>query len=136
WRTGAERRFAELPASGAACWCLSRCGRPSAKSSSAAVRRNSSPVFSAWLHSHKLHRGNFGGAVDHQVAVIVDPHLFPRQRLRRRAFNLVAGLVIAFAVHVDLAAMARARNDAELLLPRCHASEVCADGLQRKEAFL
>src|SRR6185437_5401258 len=45
-------------------------------------------------------------------------------------------LVIAFAVDVELAAVAWARNDAKLLLPRGHTPEVRADGLQREKAFL
>src|ERR1700745_2493461 len=60
------------------------------------------------------HRRNVGRAIDHQIAIVIQPGTFPRERLRSRPFDLLPVLL-------ELAAVARACNDAQLLLPCCQA---------------
>src|SRR5215469_12050230 len=74
-------------------------------------------------------RWHVGRAIDQQIAVVVDPDSLPRQRLGRRAFDLLATLL-------ELAAMAGAGNHLQFLLPCSQASEVRAHRAQREVAFL
>src|SRR5215469_8818667 len=67
--------------------------------------------------------GNVGGAIDEQIAVVVEPDSFPGKRLGRRSFDL-------FPARFELAAVAGTGNDAQLLLPRGEASQVRADRAQ------
>ncbi len=67
--------------------------------------------------------------VDHQIAFVAEPGLQPRQRLGRRTFDL---LPVAF----ELAAVARAGDDAQLRLPRGQAAEMSADRTQGEKTFL
>src|SRR4249920_520566 len=63
---------------------------------------------------------NVGGASDQQIAVIVKPYAFPRQRLGCWAFDLLPVLL-------ELAAVARAGNDSQLRLPCRQTSQMRAD---------
>src|SRR5579871_91619 len=74
-------------------------------------------------------RRNISGAIDEEIAIIVDPHAFPGKWLRRGSFDLLSTLL-------ELAAVAGAGDDAQLLLPRREASEVSADSAEREVAFL
>ena len=72
---------------------------------------------------------NVGGTIDQQIAVIVEPNALPRQRLGRRAFDLFPALL-------EFAAVARAGDDAQFLLPCRQTSQMRADRADRKVAFL
>src|SRR5271168_268192 len=82
-----------------------------------------------WSDPQVLQGWDVGGAIDHELAIIIDPGLEPRQRLRRRAFDLLAG---AF----EFAAVTRAGDDAKIFVPGGETAEVGAYRVEREEAFL
>src|SRR5579864_3783923 len=96
---------------------------------------NSSKYWSTVFAISDPHEGiprqwrNVGGAIDQQIAVIVEPYAFPRQRPRRRTLDLFSALL-------ELAAVARAGDDAQFLLPCRQTSQMRADRADSKVAFL
>src|ERR1700756_657844 len=96
---------------------------------------NSSKYSSAVFAISDPHEGiprqwrNVGGAIDQQIAVIVEPNALPRQWLGCRTLDLFSALL-------ELAAVAGARDDSQFLFPGGQASEVGAHRAQREIAFL
>jgi hypothetical protein len=95
-------------------------------------RTLSTTVLGVGGHAHILkilQRRNVGGAIDHQVAFIADPGLEPGQRLGRGAFNLLSGAR-------ELAAVAGAGDNAQVLVPCGQAAQVRAYRAERKVALI
>src|SRR5579863_4173581 len=123
--TDAGKHSAEWRAPGAACWCRCRCGRWTARPASVPAFRWLFRSCLACSDPQILERGNGGGAIDHEVAVVTQPGLQPRQGLGRGA-----GELLAFSA--EAAAVARAGNHTELGFPGRQASEMRADCVERK----
>ena len=79
---------------------------------------------------------NVSEAVHQQIAIVVQPDTFPRQRSGCRAFDLVARLVAILGVNVELASVAGASDDPQLWLPGRKTSEMRAHRTQREVALL
>src|SRR5579864_6636437 len=75
---------------------------------------------------HKLLLAERLGTVYQQISFVADPRLEPNQRTGRGAFDLAA-------VAIELAAVARARDDSQLRLPGGQAAQVSAHRRHRVE---
>src|SRR4029077_5278901 len=90
---------------------------------------NSSKYWSTVFAISDPHEGiprqwrNVGGAIDQQIAVIVEPNALPWQRLGRRTFDLLSALL-------ELAPVTGPRDDPQFLFPSRQASQMCADRAQ------
>src|SRR4051794_5667002 len=76
----------------------------------------------------ELFRRNRSGAVNQQVAFIAQPYSQPGESTRSRTVDLLPLLI-------ELAAVARARNDVQIGIPDCQASEVRANRRERIKAL-
>src|SRR5207245_2540151 len=115
--------------SGEACWRQCHCKRWSARRGSRANSQNILQPFWPCSNPHELHGTDGGGAVHHQVALVANPGPQPGQWLGRGALN-------CFTFTLELAAMTRTGNDAQLGLPYGQTSQMGADRAQCEEPFV
>src|SRR5271157_83681 len=122
------RRSAAQTTPGAGCYRRCRCGRWSAICGSREPGRRGDRWCSPWLDPHQLLDGDGAGTVYQQVAIVVQPHAQPGERPWRWACDL-------HPVLVELAAVARASDDAEVRLICSQAAQVSADCREREESL-